>query len=76
MLGNFKDISSILPPFGLFRGHLVYFMAIWYILWPFGTFCGHFGIFFPFGILYQEQSGNPALIRRRSLAQGLSPKVE
>jgi hypothetical protein len=21
---------------GIFYGHLVYFMAIWYILWPFG----------------------------------------
>jgi hypothetical protein len=38
---------------------LVYFMAIWYIveflwyiLWP-------FGIFYRFGTLYQEKSGNP-----------------
>jgi hypothetical protein len=32
---------------GIFYGHLVYFMAIWYI--------------FPcFGMLYQEKSGNPA----------------
>jgi hypothetical protein len=29
---------SILWPFGIFYGHLVYFMAIWYILWPFGIF--------------------------------------
>jgi hypothetical protein len=26
---------------GIFHGHLVYFMAIWYILWPFGIFYGH-----------------------------------
>jgi hypothetical protein len=26
---------------GIFYGHLVYFMAIWYILWPFGIFYGH-----------------------------------
>jgi hypothetical protein len=26
---------------GIFYGHLVYLIAIWYILWPFGTFCGH-----------------------------------
>jgi hypothetical protein len=32
--------------FGLFYGHLVYFKAIWYILGP-------------FGLLYQEKSGNP-----------------
>jgi hypothetical protein len=22
---------------GIFGGHLVYFVAIWYILWPFGN---------------------------------------
>jgi hypothetical protein len=39
----------ILRLFGIFCGHLVYFVAIWYILWPFGipTLCT-FGIFFPF----------------------------
>jgi hypothetical protein len=25
----------------IFYGHLVYFMAIWYILRQFGLFCGH-----------------------------------
>jgi hypothetical protein len=35
---------------GIFNGHLVYFMAIWYI--------------FPrFGLWYQEKSGNPAYDR-------------
>jgi hypothetical protein len=29
---------NILCPFGLFYGHLKYFMAIWYILRPFGIF--------------------------------------
>jgi hypothetical protein len=40
-------------------GHLVYFMAIWYILWPFGIFYGHLVYFmairyilWPFGIFY------------------------
>jgi hypothetical protein len=38
---------------GIFYGHSAYFAAIWCILWQFGTF-------FPvFGILYQENSGNP-----------------
>jgi hypothetical protein len=31
---------------GIFFVHLVNFMAVWYILWP-------------FGILHQENSGNP-----------------
>jgi hypothetical protein len=43
-------------------GHLVYSVAIWYNLWPFVA------IFFCFGMLYQEKSGNPvpkrALFRR------------
>jgi hypothetical protein len=42
-----------------FYGHLVYFTAIWFMLWPFRIFCGHFGIFFRFGMLYQEKSGSP-----------------
>jgi hypothetical protein len=47
--------SYISWTFGLFYGHLIYFMDIWYILW-------YFGIFFPsVGILYQEKYGNPAL---------------
>jgi hypothetical protein len=37
----------ILWPFGLFFGHLVYFVVIWYIS-P------------RFGMLYHEKSGNPA----------------
>jgi hypothetical protein len=42
---------------GIFYGHLVYIVAIWYILWPFGTYCGHlvyfvaiWNILWPFGI--------------------------
>jgi hypothetical protein len=26
---------------GIYYGHLVDVVAIWYILWPFGIFCGH-----------------------------------
>jgi hypothetical protein len=44
-----------------------YFTAIWSMLRPFGVFYGRLGnlviiwyIFFRFGILYQEKSGNPA----------------
>jgi hypothetical protein len=28
-------------PFGLFCGHLVYLMVIWYMLWPLGICNGH-----------------------------------
>jgi hypothetical protein len=36
-LGKGKVGIHILWPFCIFYGHLVYFMAIWYILWPFGN---------------------------------------
>jgi hypothetical protein len=42
----FYGIWSILQPFGLFYGHLVHFIVIWYI-------CSRLGL------LYQEKSGNP-----------------
>jgi hypothetical protein len=45
MLLHFMPIWSILNPFGIFCGHLVYFMAIWKKS--------------PFGMLYQEKSSNP-----------------
>jgi hypothetical protein len=45
---------------GIFYGHLVHFMVIWYILWTFGIFCGNLVYFPRFGILYQEKSVNPA----------------
>jgi hypothetical protein len=34
-------IWNILLPFGIFYGHLEYFMAIWYNLWPSGKVFGH-----------------------------------
>jgi hypothetical protein len=46
MLLYFMAIWSILPQFGIFCGHLVYFMVSWYI-------------FLSVGMLYQEKSGNP-----------------
>jgi hypothetical protein len=41
-------------------GHLVYYVAIWYILWP------SWYKFFHFGLLCEEKSGNPSdhLIKR------------
>jgi hypothetical protein len=37
-------------PSGIFCGHLVYFMVIWYILWPIGILCGHVVYLRPIGI--------------------------
>jgi hypothetical protein len=36
MLVSFMTIRSILRPFGIFLGHLVYFMFIWYIFTALG----------------------------------------
>jgi hypothetical protein len=48
LLVHFMTIWSILRPFEIFYGHLVFLVVIWCI--------------FPlFGILYQEKSGNPAI---------------
>jgi hypothetical protein len=44
---------------GIFYGHLFYFAAILSILGPFGIFIRHFVYFSRFGMLYQENSGNP-----------------
>jgi hypothetical protein len=53
---------------GIFFGHLVYFIDIWYLLWTFGIFYGHLVYFMDiwyiiphFGMLYQEKSGNPGV---------------
>jgi hypothetical protein len=42
-LGKFLEVLTMRYVVILY-GHLVYFVAIWYILCPFGIFCGHFGI--------------------------------
>jgi hypothetical protein len=38
---------------------LVYFISLWYILRPLGIFSGYLLYFYHFGMLYQENSGNP-----------------
>jgi hypothetical protein len=53
-LGNFwgswnGTLWSVLWPLGIFYGHLVYFIAIWYSLW----------YIIPVLVLDQEKSGNP-----------------
>jgi hypothetical protein len=45
-------IWYILWSFGIFYGHLVYFMVIWYILWS-------FGIFFPFWYVVPRKIWQP-----------------
>jgi hypothetical protein len=46
MFGIFRAILSISRPTGVFYGHLVHFVVIWYI-------------FTRFGMLHREKSGNP-----------------
>jgi hypothetical protein len=46
--------------FGLFYGHLVYFVVVWSTLWSFGLFCGRLEYFSCFGIFHEEKSGNTA----------------
>jgi hypothetical protein len=47
------NVAFILWPFEIFYRYLGYFMTVWYIMCSFGTFLSGFGI------LFQEQSGNP-----------------
>jgi hypothetical protein len=44
---------GIVWPFGIFHGHLGYFMTVWYVMYVFTWY-----IFSGFGIMYQEKSGN------------------
>jgi hypothetical protein len=48
---------------GIFYGRLEYITAIWYILWPFGNLVAIWDSFPRFGILCQEQSGNPVSLQ-------------
>jgi hypothetical protein len=50
---------------GNIKRQIWFFTAIWYILLPFGTFYGYLVYFSRFGMLYQEKSGNPGLLRRK-----------
>jgi hypothetical protein len=59
---------KILWPFEIYYGHLVHFMAIWYILCPLGNIAANWYILPSFGILCHEKSGNPALGERHLLA--------
>jgi hypothetical protein len=41
---------------GIFYGHSVYFMAIWYILWLFGIFYGYLVYFSPVLVCCTEKN--------------------
>jgi hypothetical protein len=47
---------------------LVHFSVLCNILWKFGAVCGNLVSFSRFGILYQEKSGNHAMLRPTFLA--------
>jgi hypothetical protein len=64
----FTAILCILWSFGIFCGHLVYFVVIWYIL------CFLY-ISTRFGKLYQEKSGKPAGKTRASCVVFTSSRV-
>jgi hypothetical protein len=51
---------------GIFYCHLVYFTALWYFLRPFGKYYRYLVYFYPFGMLHQDKSGNPAADWRSS----------
>jgi hypothetical protein len=48
---------------GIFYGHLVYLMAIWYFCGNVGAFYGYLVYFTRCGMFYQDKSGNPVLDR-------------
>jgi hypothetical protein len=50
--------------FGIFCGHLVYFVAIWYILWPFGIVCFHLVILSPFWYVVERKIWQPWVTER------------
>jgi hypothetical protein len=52
--------GHIIRPFVLFHGHLVYFMAIWYILWPLVNLVAICMVYFPpFWHIVSKKSVSP-----------------
>jgi hypothetical protein len=58
---------------GIFYEHLVYFTDICDILRRFGIFGGNLVYFPRFGMLHQENSGNPGDVCKNSFAQVFYP---
>jgi hypothetical protein len=60
-----KDVMAIwyiLQPYGIFYGHLVYLLVIWYI-------------FYRFGMLWQEKSGYPEINCHKVQSMYIIPRV-
>jgi hypothetical protein len=55
LLEYIMAIWSIVGPFGIFCGHLVYCRAIWHILRPFGIFYDNLVYFPPFWYVYTKK---------------------
>jgi hypothetical protein len=62
-----KNIDIFYGPFGIFYGHLGYFMVIWYILCSFGTF---------FRVLVTCTEKNLATLSRESFSAAISLPTE
>jgi hypothetical protein len=71
-----RKCGYILWPFGIFYGHLEYFMAIWYNLLPFGIVCGYLVYFSRFGAFgprkIWQPCSDPGIHFRRALSKVLS----
>jgi hypothetical protein len=57
---------------GLFYGHMVYFIAIWYIFWPFAILYGYLVYISPFWYVVPQKIWQPCR-RRRQKEVVLSP---
>jgi hypothetical protein len=53
-LGKFWRVLAM-EDAGIYYGHLVNFLAFWYILWNYGIFSGHLVHFSRFGTLNHEK---------------------
>jgi hypothetical protein len=63
---------------GIFYGHLVCFVVIWYILWPFGMLCGQLVYFMAIWyVLWTFGIFLPVLVccTKKNLATGLSENL-
>jgi hypothetical protein len=60
-------VWNILQPFGMFNGHLVCLMAIWYVYGRLVYFVFIWYISLLFGMFYLEKSGNPERLRKKLL---------
>jgi hypothetical protein len=63
-----EDVGALIFwPFGPFYVYLFNFKTVWYILIQFVIFYGNLVYISRFGILHQENSGNPASVTRPNI---------